>query len=233
MRAEIISNQPSRYNFDSAADTYDQWYETVEGKMYDYLEKKAISRYLPPQAAGKQLLDVGCGTGHWSAFFSLHGFQVTGIDISEPMIKIAKSKAIANVSFHLADAHALPFDDNHFDVSAAITTVEFVQDVTLVLQEMLRCTHKPGGRILIGVLNARAPINRRRRKNPDSLYTKAQWFTPRQIKKLLAPLGRVRVVTAGLLSPRKCMLPWSSWMDTVGRLLHIPYGAFIAAQVIT
>jgi ubiquinone/menaquinone biosynthesis C-methylase UbiE len=91
MRRGIIINEPSRYDFDSVATTYDKWYETAEGKMYDRLEKKAISRYLQHIVAGMKLLEVGCGTGHWSQFFSNCGFEVIGIDISEPMITAAKN----------------------------------------------------------------------------------------------------------------------------------------------
>jgi len=89
----------SRFDFDVVADAYDQWYETDERAMYDRLEKKAISRYLRQNAHGMKLLEVGCGTGHWSQFFSDCGFEVTGVDVSGPMIKIAQSKNIASASF--------------------------------------------------------------------------------------------------------------------------------------
>ncbi|MFC1761972.1 class I SAM-dependent methyltransferase [Planctomycetota bacterium] len=226
-----MAHQPLRYDFDSVATTYDQWYETAEGNMYDRLEKKAISKYLPQNVSGMKLLEIGCGTGHWSQFFASLGFEVTGIDISDSMIKIAQSKALSHVSFQVADAHALPFDDSSFNVTAAITTIEFVQDYESVLREMLRCTNKPGGQILLGVLNASAQINRQRRENPESLYAKARWFTPRQIEELLEPLGRVSVATVGFIPRWMPMLQWSSLIDRIGSLLRLPYGAFIAAKV--
>ena len=72
----------ARFDFDVVADKYDKWYETAKGAMYDRLEKKAVSRYLRQNAQGMKLLEVGCGTGHWSEFFSECGFEVTGIDVS-------------------------------------------------------------------------------------------------------------------------------------------------------
>ena len=152
----------SRFDFDAVADKYDKWYETVEGAMYDRLEKKAVSRYLQQNAQGGKLLEVGCGTGHWSQFFSDCGFAVTGVDVSERMIKIAQGKNIASVAFQIADGHSLPFADNSFDVTAAITTLEFAGNAELVLKEMLRCTRKPSGQLLIGVLNGLARLNRSR-----------------------------------------------------------------------
>jgi len=42
----IKTRKPTRFDFNSVADTYDKWYETTEGAMYDRLEKKAISKCL-------------------------------------------------------------------------------------------------------------------------------------------------------------------------------------------
>ncbi|MFH1613578.1 MAG: class I SAM-dependent methyltransferase [Planctomycetota bacterium] len=224
-------DKSSRFDFDAVADKYDKWYQTAEGAMYDHLEKKAVSRYLRQNVQGMKLLEVGCGTGHWSQFFSDCGFDVTGVDISERMVKMAQSKNIANASFQIAYGHGLPFGDNSFDVTAAITTLEFASNAELVLQEIVRCSRKPSGRLLIGVLNALA-LNRNRQENPESLYAEARLFSPRQIKKLLSKYGKTKVCTAGFIPGQKRLLPLSPFIDVVGRFLHLPYGVFIAAKVI-
>jgi len=223
--------KPLRFNFDVAADTYDHWYETVEGAMYDRLEKKVVSRYLRHNAQGMKLLDVGCGTGHWSQFFSECGFAVTGVDVSGRMIKIAQSKNIASASFRIANAHSLPFKDNSFDVTAAITTLEFVHNAEFVLQEMARCTRKPSGQMLVGVLNALAPLNRNRQENPESLYARARLLSPGQLKKLLSKYGQTKLCTTGFIPKLKWLLPLSPFVNVTCRLLHLPYGVFIAGQV--
>jgi len=123
----IVKEIQSKFDFDAIADRYDLWYESAEGAMYDHLEKKAISKYLPKNVKGMKLkaiskylpknvkgmklLEIGCGTGHWSQFFSEYDFEVTGIDVSERMIKIAQSKDIPNASFQMADGQSLPFGD--------------------------------------------------------------------------------------------------------------------------
>jgi len=224
-------NKPSRFDFDAVADAYDKWYETAEGAMYDRLEKKAVSKYLRQNAQGMKLLEVGCGTGHWSKFFSDCGFAVTGVDVSERMIKVAQSKNIASASFQIADGLHLPFGDNSFDVTAAITTLEFVNDAELVLQEMYRCTIKPSGQLLIGVLNALARLNRNRQESPESLYAKARLFSPGQVKKFLDKYGQGHVVTSGFIPRQKQLLPLSPLIDAVGCLFHLPYGVFIAGKV--
>jgi ubiquinone/menaquinone biosynthesis C-methylase UbiE len=227
----MITKKQSQFDFDLLADKYDSWYESAKGRMYDRLEKKAISRYLPLRARGKKLLEVGCGTGHWSQFFSEYGFEVTGVDISERMINIARAKGIPNSSFQIADGHSLPFEDSSFDVTAAITTLEFVCDAESVLREMVRCTHKPGGRLLIGVLNELASLNYNRKQKPESSYAKARLFSPRELKQFLVRYGEACMVTAGFIPSPKHLLPLAPLFDTVGRFFHIPYGAFIAAEV--
>jgi ubiquinone/menaquinone biosynthesis C-methylase UbiE len=221
----------SRFDFDTVADAYDQWYETTEGAMYDRLEKKAVSRYLRYNSQGRKLLDVGCGTGHWSQFFSECGFEVTGVDVSERMIKIAQNKNIPNASFQIVDGHSLPLADNSFDITAAITTLEFADKAELVLQEMVRCTRKPSGQLLIGALNALAPLNHNRQQNPKSLYVKARLVSPSQLKKLLGKYGQTQLCTAGFIPRQKRLLPLSPFIDGVGRFLHLPYGVFIVGQV--
>jgi ubiquinone/menaquinone biosynthesis C-methylase UbiE len=228
---EGAADKLSRFDFDAVTDTYDQWYETAKGIMYDRLEKKAVSRYLRQNAQGMKLLDVGCGTGHWSQFFSSCGFEVTGVDVSERMINIAKRKNISDTSFQLANGHSLPFADGTFDVTAAITTLEFVRDAEVVVQEMIRCTRKPGGQLLVGTLNALAPMNRDRKQRPESPYAKAQLFSAGELKQLLEPFGRLVMVTVGFVPNQKLFLPLAPLLDAIGRFLHIPYGAFIAAEV--
>jgi ubiquinone/menaquinone biosynthesis C-methylase UbiE len=228
---QMITKEQSRFDFDLLADKYDSWYESAKGRMYDRMEKKAISRYLPTSVKGKKLLEVGCGTGHWSRVFSEYGFEVTGIDVSERMIDIAKSKNIPNASFQVADAHSLPFADETFDVTAVITTLEFVRDAETAVREMIRCTRRPGGQLLVGTLNGLARLNRNRKKRPESPYAKALLFSPGQLKQLLAPYGRVRMVTTGFVPKQTVLLPLTPLFDAIGRFLHIPYGVFITAEV--
>jgi len=227
----MAQNKQSLFDFDSIADKYDSWYENPEGAMYDRLEKKTLCRYLPRNPRAMKLLEVGCGTGHWSRLFSERGFKVTGVDDSERMIEIARRKNIPNASFLKADAHSLPFADDSFDVTAAIATLEFVRNPEKVVREMVRCTRKATGELLIGTLNALARLNRNRQQDPRSPYAKARLFSPEQLKELLEPYGSVRMITAGFVPMQRFFLPLSPLLDAAGRLLHSPRGSFIVAQV--
>ncbi|HUT61369.1 MAG TPA: class I SAM-dependent methyltransferase [Phycisphaerae bacterium] len=201
------------------------------GRTYDVLEKRAVERALAGPVGADRLLEVGCGTGHWSAFFSAHGFTVTGVDIAPEMIAVARAKKIANAAFQVADAHSLPFSDEEFDVTAAITTLEFVRDAQAVLREIARCTRGSGGFILAGVLNALAAINVRRKAAGDAPYSDARFFSPREVKDLLEPYGKPYIAVAAFVPSVGGALPLAPFTDFVGRLLRSQRGAFIVGRV--
>ena len=228
---ESHMTKSSVFDFDTVAHRYDKWYNTPLGDMYDRLEKKAVAKHIKQDSKGKKLLEIGCGSGHWSKFFAGRGFEVTGVDVSNRMLQIAKNKNIPNATFHSSDAHSLPFEDNSFDVTVAITTLEFVANAELVLQEMHRCTRKPLGQIIIAVLNKTSELNRNRQEKSDSLYAKARLFSTKELKGILLPYGQPSVITAGFVPKHKALLPLSPLLDMVGQFLHLQNGVFITGQV--
>jgi len=222
---------PGEFDFDSLAKQYDSWYETAEGSMYDRLEKRAMAKALPRNCEGKKLLDAGSGTGHWSKFFSEKGFTVTDVDLSLSMIKVARGKNIKRALFAIADAHMLPFADNMFDVGVAITTLEFVRAPNIVVREMVRCTKRPGGVVIVGVLNASAKINRRRRASGRQPYKTAQFFSPQKLKEILGAYGKTKVKTTTFVPQHTWLLTLSPIFDVVGKFLHLSNGAFIVGRI--
>jgi ubiquinone/menaquinone biosynthesis C-methylase UbiE len=64
--------------------------------------------------AGKSVLDAGCGHGRDARFFSDAGLEVTGIDLSERLLKIAVAKA-PKAKFLIMDMRQLTFPDRNFD----------------------------------------------------------------------------------------------------------------------
>ncbi len=100
---------------------------------------------------GSRILDVATGTGKQAFAFAEKGYDVTGIDLSEAMLKVANNKnRYKNVNFQVADATNLPFEDNSFDVSC-ISFALHDMPLTIrekVLKEMVRVT-KPEGMIVV------------------------------------------------------------------------------------
>ena len=226
-----IEMQPSRYDFSALAEGYDSWYSSREGALYDRFEKTAVLKYLPAQQNNKTLLDVGCGTGHWSVFFSECGFTVTGLDVSQRMIDIARSKSNQGISYIVADAHRIPFSDGAFDVTAAITTLEFTRNPAGVIREMVRCTRQPGGRVLIGVLNCCAWINQKRRNKGKPPYADAWLLSPHQLRNMLEPYGKPETTTTAFVLKFNWLYSLAPLYNSVGIFLHLPTGVLVIGKV--
>lgn len=100
-----------------------------------------------------EVLDVGCGEGRITAEIALKVKRghVTGIDSSEPMIKLAKRKfpdnEYSNLSFEVCDAREIYFNEQ-FSVVFSNAALHWVDDHTKVLNGIYKSL-KPGGRILL------------------------------------------------------------------------------------
>lgn len=99
-----------------------------------------------------KLLDVGVGTGLELPMFP-RAARVTGVDLSEPMLAIARKRVaelgLDNVEALIAmDAMALTFEDDSFDAVVAPYVITVVPDPRRTLDEIARVT-RPGGEIIL------------------------------------------------------------------------------------
>jgi len=119
----------------------DKYYETIAKSRAHY--HHAISE----NVTGKVLLEYGCGPGSQAFQLAAAGAHITGIDISDVAIDIARKQAAemgVNPEFKVMNAELLEFPAAHFDRiigSAIIHHLELHQ----AYQEIVRCL-KPGGK---------------------------------------------------------------------------------------
>lgn len=105
---------------------------------------------LPHLRPDHRVLDIGCGPGTISADLAalVPDGHVTAVDyapaIVEQAAKEAGSRGLANISFAVADVHALEYEDDSFDVVHAHQVLQHVGDPVQALREMRRVA-KPGG----------------------------------------------------------------------------------------
>ncbi|RJP27818.1 MAG: class I SAM-dependent methyltransferase [Candidatus Omnitrophota bacterium] len=189
----FLSN--SLFDFGISAKDYEQWYRTPQGRIYDRIQKRDVLTFLSHPQWDKHLLDVGCGTGHWSMFFGSLGYKVVGVDISHQMIDVARNHCATNCFFQVSDACHLPFKDQCFDIVTTMATLEFVSDVQHALEEMFRCV-KEDGCVLIGTLNRLAPINQQRLAEGREPYASGYLRSPDELHALLKRFGSVRMVAS-------------------------------------
>lgn len=134
------------FDFDPVAPTYDRLNRIMTAGLDRRWRHHAVSQ-LSVFSSHLSVLDVACGTGDMMVELTKYGYTVTGVDLSEQMLAVARRKA-ASARFQLADAEALPFADASFDaVTCAFGVRNFVH-LEQGLGEMVRVL-KPGGRMAI------------------------------------------------------------------------------------
>ena len=98
---------------------------------------------------GQRWLDVGCGNGAFTQLIVEHSepFSLVGIDPSEAQLAFARQHPLLqNVDFVNADAMALPFPDNAFDLAVMPLVIFFVPEPAKGVAEMVRVV-APGGTV--------------------------------------------------------------------------------------
>jgi SAM-dependent methyltransferase len=87
-------------------DGYEAWYETT-GRRADHQEKALLHWQLSQFPPVSTLLEVGCGTGHFTRWFREQGLRVTGLDTSFPML--TQAARFDNCHIHKVVRFLYPF----------------------------------------------------------------------------------------------------------------------------
>ena len=204
------------------AEAYDRWSETPWGRYASRVEARAITGAIGT-LAGLRVLDAGCGTGRFTEVLARAGANVIGLDADEAMLRVARRRGQAPLV--LADARALPFADETFDVTVAVTLCEFTERPERVVAEMAR-TSRRTGRIVIGALNPRSPwglAHRRRFRRPP--WDSARFLSASELRSLGAPYGETSLTSVLYAPGRACGRLLGRVMEK-GRFLAPGFGAF-------
>lgn len=153
---KIMSKQhqePERQNvwqmFDRIADRYDFLNHALSMGI-DRGWRQRLNELLPSRTE-MQILDLATGTADVPLAFCAQrdDVQITGMDLSEEMLKIGRQKISAagleqRIQLETGDAMQIPAKDNAYDAVTISFGIRNVPDVSQTLREMLR-TLKPGG----------------------------------------------------------------------------------------
>ena len=192
--------------------SYEGWYETA-GRRADTLEKRLLDELLTDFPALGTVLEVGCGTGHFSRWFEARGLDVVGADLSMEML--VESRRLAGPPCVRGRAEQLPIASRSFDLVALITTLEFVDDAQSALGEACRVARRG---VLVGALNRHSALGRRLSKRADPPWASVRLYTP----------GELREMVMGAAAERGPKLRYRTTLWPVGqRSLPLPWGGFI------
>ena len=149
------------------SDTYDTKYDDYVGtKAHLQFEHSLISEMITDLPDQSLLLDVGCATGKVALKYAHIFDKVLGFDLSEPMIKKARSSAELlgvqeSVCFEVCDLeNGIPVSDETASLLVMnLGTASDVRNISFIVSESLR-TLKPGARFLFSFYNRDALMNR-------------------------------------------------------------------------
>lgn len=138
-------NQDNRSYYDE----FSTWYENERHHGYHAMIDDLEFDILKPYLKGKDVLEIGCGTGLILERAAEISKTALGIDISEGMLKHALDRGLEGV---LADVTHLPFADESFDLVYSFKVLAHVEDIDRALKEMARVT-RPGGILVLEFYN--------------------------------------------------------------------------------
>lgn len=150
---------------------------------------------------GQRLLEVGCGIGTDLVRFARGGARVTGVDLSQTAIDLARRNfelhGVQADDLEVANGEALPFPDGTFDVVYAHGVVQYTKDAATLVRECHRVL-KPGGRGIFMVYNriswlsAMSSLMKVSLEHQDAPVLRT--FSIGEFRELLAPFADVEIV---------------------------------------
>jgi ubiquinone/menaquinone biosynthesis C-methylase UbiE len=149
MTTNITGEAQSRaaFAYNAAADFYD----ASPLSFWNYFGRRTIELLSLP--IGSRVLDVCCGAGASAlpaAQVVGQAGKVIGIDLSEKLLELARTKAtgLSNIEFELGDMLALRFSTESFDAVVCVFGIFFVPDMHMGVRELWRCV-RPGGQLAV------------------------------------------------------------------------------------
>jgi ubiquinone/menaquinone biosynthesis C-methylase UbiE len=164
-------------------ESYESWYEG-KYKRADLLEKRVLGIMVDQFDSPKSILEIGCGTCHFTRWFSSSAFQAFGADISPLMLRQAK-RLWPDGDLVNSRSSQLPFKSGTFDVACFITCFEYMPDPIGVLREAFRVSRQG---IFLGLMNKWSlPTFRRKLQlafGKNDYYRKAHFYSVFEMKSL-------------------------------------------------
>ena len=168
------------------------------GRMENYLKScktefwnevfAAELDYILKELTGvKDILSVGCGPAIIEAGLSEHGFNVTGLDISEEALDSAPDR----VRTVVGSAENMDFASQSFDAVIYVASIQFIEKYKEAIEQSARVL-RSGGKILMMLLNPESGFFKERTRNPSSYVNKIRHRNLQEIEAEVAKYFSVR-----------------------------------------
>jgi ubiquinone/menaquinone biosynthesis C-methylase UbiE len=137
----------SRYGR-SIKDYYDELWESLPADLEPPLLERRLAFLGREVRAGDRALDLGCGTGEFTAALAQAGARPVGVDVAEAALSRARARHPSLDFLVVPFDGPLPFEDGSFELVWASEVIEHVADTARWLSEVRRVL-VPAGRLLL------------------------------------------------------------------------------------
>jgi len=139
-----------------------EWRSFFKGMIFQKWWKQKIAKAVRDLAypSGGEVLDIGCGSSP-AGLLTEHSDYI-GLDRNFAKIEFMRKKILAGAKFDIGSVNALPYEDNSFDTTLFIETIEHLEtweNVHKALEEIRRVT-RPHGRVIIATPNFGSLVGR-------------------------------------------------------------------------
>ena len=173
-------------HYESNAERWAAWVRAPGHDAYWTESGPALFELLPPP--GRRTLDLGCGEGRVARDLTAKHHRVVGIDVAPTLVRLAQ-EADPTGTYLVADAAALPFQDEEFDVVVAFNSLMDVDDLPAAVHESARVL-EPGGKLCLCITHPlRDAGSFAGEGSDDPLVVSRSYFAQRRLELTIARGG--------------------------------------------
>lgn len=191
-----------------------------------------LGRYAPRPG---RLLEVGAGDGYFLNAARAAGWQVEGLELSQP--RVARARERFGLSLHSCELAASPFEGASFDAISMLQLLEHLHDPRAALKRANQLL-RPGGVLILSTPNVLAYGRKRRDVSSWQIPQHLFFFSPRTVVNAVESAGFTVVRRAlKFFAVLEKHLHWEPWpapevsgLARATRDLCTPFGLYLVAK---
>jgi ubiquinone/menaquinone biosynthesis C-methylase UbiE len=159
----------------------EKYLQSCKTEFWKNVFKAEMDYILRELNGAEDVLSIGCGPAIVEAGLVEHGFNITGLDISKEALGYAPD----TVRTVIGPAEKMDFADSSFDAVIYIASLQFIENYKQAVKQTARVL-KPGGKLLVMLLNPQSQFYKEKVSNPTSYVSKIKHTDLREIERAVA-----------------------------------------------
>jgi len=180
-RALITHVDSGEITLMKSPDDGDRYMRSCRTEFWKGIFRAEIDYLLEHLRGSKSVLSVGCGPAIIGSALSERGFRVTGLDVSQEALDRAPDRVRAVA----ARAESMPFAESSFDAVIYVASLQFVEDYRKAIEKTAHVL-RPGGRLVVMLLNPNSPFFRGQFRDPNSYVHRIRHTKIHEIESAIA-----------------------------------------------